>query len=379
MATSNGTLIQALIDGGVQPAAARVIANALANASTPQFSQSRDLSDQTPTSALRMIDQSGRKYRFTNLDYSSEEPYERRLRGAPGQYAADRSDHPYKDAQPVVPVPPLSKAAIAGGEYIRVDNTVQDGAPLATINLKLNCRAGTHLRLNPATNSIDAVPLEFNSPQGLVTAGVSLDSDATSIELAVRGLKSVSVVQSDGTSKGLLAWTDGTVPSATIFTPWAQANILSKSTAADVLTAIGAPAYTTGTWTPVFAATGTGAVNPSVTYITAQTIGNYVRVGQLVYVTGRISLSAMASAGNGTIVIGGLPFTVTAGQAGYAAGSVARKTGWTTQGPQSCYADPSSNFLVPSYHTATAVGLLTQANLSATADAIFSCAYRTSQ
>ena len=85
MATSNGTLIQALIDGGVQPAAARVIANALANASTPQFSQSRDLSDQTPTGALRMIDQSGRKYRFTNLDYSSEEPYERRLRGAPGQ------------------------------------------------------------------------------------------------------------------------------------------------------------------------------------------------------------------------------------------------------------------------------------------------------
>ena len=61
MAASNGTLVQALIDGGLQPAAARVIANALANASTPQFSQSQDLSDQTPTQSLRMIDRDARK------------------------------------------------------------------------------------------------------------------------------------------------------------------------------------------------------------------------------------------------------------------------------------------------------------------------------
>ena len=378
MAANNGTLIQALIDGGLQPAAARVIANALANASTPQFSQSQDLSDQTPTRSLRMIDRSARKYQFTNLDYSTEEPYERRLRGAPGQYAADLSDHPYKNAQPVVPVPPLSKASIAGGDYIGVDNTVRDGAPLATVSLKLNTRAGKHLRLNPATNSVDAVPLEFNSPQGFVTADVSEDTDATSIELAVRGLKNLTVLQADGTSRGMFGWTNATVPSTTVFTPWVQQNILSKNTAADVLAALGAPAYSTGAWTPAFTAIGAGAVNPSVTYNASQTVGRWTKIGELVQVTGRISLSAMASAGTGIIVISGLPFTVLAGQPGYAAGAISFKGGWTTQGPDSCYAEPSTNILVLSYHTATAVALMTQANLSAAADAIFSCAYRTS-
>lgn len=378
MATSSGQLVQALIDGGVQPAAARVIANALANAGTPQFSQSRDLSDQTPTSALRMIDRDTRKYQFTNLDYSAEEPFERRLRTSPGQFQASVSDHPYKDAQPVAPVPPLSKASIAGGEYVNVANTVQDGAPLATVGLKINSRAGTHLRINPATNSVDAVPLSFGSPQGLVTADVSEKTDATAVEIAVRGLKAVTVLQADGTSKGLLAWVNGTVPSTTVFTPWIQQNVFTKSTGADVLTAIGGAAYSTGTWTPAFSAIGSGAVNPSVTYIAVQTVGRWTKVGELVQVTGRISLSAMASAGTGIIVISGLPFTVLAGQPGYAAGAVSYKNGWTTQGPESCYAEPSTNVLVLSYHTATAVGLISQANLSASADAIFSCTYRTS-
>ena len=378
MATSSGQLVQALIDGGLEPAAARVIANALANAGTPQFSQSRDLSDQTPATALRMIGRDTRKYQFTNLDYSTEEPYERRLRTAPGQYQSTVTDHPYKDAQPVAPVPPLSKASITGGEYVNVANTVQDGAPLATVGLKLNSRAGTHLRINPATNSVDAVPLSFGSPQGLVTADVSEKTDSTAVEIAVRGLKSVTVLQADGTSKGLLAWVNSTVPSSTIFTPWVQQNVFTKSTAADVLAAIGGAAYSTGTWTPVFQATGSGAVNPTVTYIAAQTVGRWTKLGELVHVTGRISLSAMASAGTGIIVVGGLPFTVLAGRPGYAAGAVSFKNGWTTQGPEACYAEPSTNFLVLSYHTATAVGLLTQANLAATADAIFSCTYRTS-
>jgi len=378
MATSSGQLVQALIDGGVAPAAARVIANTLANAGTPQFSQSRDLSDQTPATALRMIDRDTRKYQFTNLDYSSEEPFERRLRTSPGQYQSSASDHPYKDAQPVAPVPPLSKASVGGGEYVTVENTVQDGAPLATVSLKLNSRAGTHLRINPATNSIDAVPFSFGSPQGLVTADVTEKTNSTDIELAVRGLRAITVLQADGTSRGLLAWVNSTVVSTTVFTPWVQQNILNKSTGADILTAVGGAAYTNGTWSPAFQAVGTGAVNPTVTYLATQTVGSWTKLGELVHVTGRISLSAMASAGNGIITISGLPFTVLGGQPGYAAGTVSFKAGWTTQGPESCYAEPSTNFLVLSYHTATSIALITQANLSATADAIFSCTYRTS-
>ena len=55
MATNSGQLVQALVDGGVKPAAARVIANALANADTPQFSGTRDVQDATPTDQLRMV------------------------------------------------------------------------------------------------------------------------------------------------------------------------------------------------------------------------------------------------------------------------------------------------------------------------------------
>ena len=94
--------------------------------------------------------------------------------------------------------------------------------------------------------------------------------------------------------------------------------------------------------------------------------------------TGRISLSAMTSAGTGIIAIGGLPFTVLAGQAGYAAGAVSFKVGWATQGPEYCYAEPSTNLLQLSYQTATSTVLMTPANLTAAADVIFSCAYRTS-
>ena len=376
MATNSGQLVQALIDGGVQPAAARVIANALANADTPQFSQSRDLSDQTPAASLRMIDRDTRKYQFTNLDFSAEEPFQRRLRTNPGQYLSSASDHPYKDAQPVAPVPPLSKASITGGAYVSVDNTVQDGAPLATVNLKLSARPGTHLRINPATNSVEAVPLAFGSPQGLVTADVTERNDATAVELAVRGLKPITVLQADGTSRGLLGWLNGTVPSATIFTPWVQQNLLNKSTGADVLAALGAAAYSTGSWTPGFAMIGTGSLSPTVTYNASFNVGRWARIGDLVHVTGRVALSAMTSAGNGILAVSGLPFTVLAGQPGHAAGVVGYKTGWITQGPECLYTEPAGTNLVLAYHTPTTIALLTQANLSATADMIFSCTYR---
>ena len=161
MAANNGLLVQALVDGGLPPATARVIANALANAATPQFAQTRDIADATPSKALRMIDADGRRYQFTNLDYSNEDPYESKLRSNPGQFQSDYTDHPYKDAQPTKPVPPLSQVPIKGGAYTTVDNTIQDGAPQAVVNINVSRRTGTHMRVNPATNSVEAVELAF--------------------------------------------------------------------------------------------------------------------------------------------------------------------------------------------------------------------------
>lgn len=219
MAANSGNLVQALIDGGISPAAARVIANALGNASTPQFSQSRDVSDQTPGTQLRMVTSDDRKYQFQNLDFSSEDPYERTLRANPGQYVPGTSDHPYKDSQPVLPVPPLSKPRVVGGNFIKVDNSVEDNAPLTTVNLNVSQSPGSHLRLNRATNSVEAVPLEFSSPQGLVTATVEEVSGSTAIELAVRSLKSATVMLADGNTATIQYWGGTGTPAQQAVTP----------------------------------------------------------------------------------------------------------------------------------------------------------------
>lgn len=371
MAANSGILVQALIDGGISAAAARLIANALANAATPQRSQARDVSDQTPVEQLRMIDRDRRLYQFTNLDYSSEDPYERTLRSNPGQYASPITDHPYKDAQPVLPVPPLSQARISGGQYIRVDNSVESGAPLATVGLNVVQSTGTHLRVNQATNAVEAVPLSFTSPQGLVTAEATEASDRTAIELQVRSLSTTTVVQADGTSVGLKAWPDTSVTPTTVFTSWAQANVLNKADAASLLSAIGAPSYSTGTWTPSFAALTT---SPTVTYNTTLTSGVYTKIGRLVHVSGRITLTAVSSAGSGVLTVAGLPFPAGASNLWHS-GAVSYKTGWTTQGPTHCYVEPSVSYFIPSYHTATSIALLTGANLSATSDMLFSLVY----
>jgi hypothetical protein len=60
--------------------------------------------------------------------------------------------------------------------------------------------------------------------------------------------------------------------------------------------------YEEGTWTPTFAASGS---NPTVSY-TRQN-GKYVKIGQLVYVTGNV-LTSSITGGSGNTQIGGLPF-----------------------------------------------------------------------
>lgn len=208
MAIDSTALINALIDGGIAPAAARVISNSIANAATPQLSRSRDFSDATPRDQLRLIDGDTRKYLLTNLDYSKEDPYQSRLDSYPGRYANDSADHPYKDSQPVQPVPPLSQSSTKGGDYISVNTAVDSNTPVATVSLKLTKTNGGHLRLNTATKSLDAIPIQIAAPQGLVTIDVAEDSSATTLSIAVRGLASKQVVLSDGSAANVLSWSD---------------------------------------------------------------------------------------------------------------------------------------------------------------------------
>ena len=65
--------------------------------------------------------------------------------------------------------------------------------------------------------------------------------------------------------------------------------------------------YETGTWTPVVTRTSTA---PTVTY--SFQVGNYTKVGNLVYIFGSLSWTANTG-GTGNFIVAGLPFTASAG------------------------------------------------------------------
>lgn len=356
MANDSSALVQALISGGLTPAASRVIASAIANAATPQFSQARDISDATPRDQLRLIDADTRRYLLTNLDFSAEEPYQDRLESHPGRFAGAPADHPYKDAQPVAPVPPLSQPSVRGDQYISVENAVQDNTPVASVGLKLGSKAGKHLRINPATKAVDAVPMVFNSPQGLVTAEITENTNSNDIELVVRQLADQTVVLADGTSAGIKAWPNTGVTPTTVFTQWAQQNLMAAGSASQVLANLGTaavPTFLTGSWTPAYLNLQGSTVQPSVTYDTANTWGIYTRIGNLVSASFRVRISAIASKGNGSLLaINNLPFTakgIPSVQQGFASGAVSFYTAWNTVAPTMIYAQNNTTYMICSY------------------------------
>ena len=341
MATNSGNLVAALIAGGLSAAAARVVANAIANASTPQFSRGGDVADATPSEELRMIAPDARRYQFTNLDYSPEAPRQQRLQSYPGRFAPADADHPYKDAQPVQPVPPLSGASVEGGDYITVENMVKDNAPLARASLKLSLTPGTHLRINRKSMSCEAVPITTSSPQGLVTATIEEASRATNIEMAVRQLQPQSIVTASGATVPLLTWGDPSGTPGTAWSNWVATNLLNVSSQAGFNTS--ALGLSVGTWTPVYTtytpfpfAQGSDLV---CTY-SSETGGWYVKFQSLVIAIGTLKTSARSAAGSLTSLgISGLPFQYDAPSGNapfYASGIVGFRSGFVTNGITHC-------------------------------------------
>lgn len=183
MAINSGQLTGLLIDGGMSVTAARQIANAIANGFTPNRSSAQDTVDTTPRTAMRLIDGDSRKYLFGNLDYADEKPYRDALAANPGQYVSDLKDHPYKDSQPAAQVSSLQTPTVSGGSYVDVTQATQDNTNVNTVSLRVQNLGGTHLRINQATNTVEAVPLVFKSPQSVVNATVSEAADSTTVTL----------------------------------------------------------------------------------------------------------------------------------------------------------------------------------------------------
>lgn len=130
--------------------------------------------------------------------------------------------------------------------------------------------------------------------------------------------------------------------------------------------------YEEGTWTPAF--TG-GTTDPTCTYHTL-TFGQYTKIGRLVSVHGRLTLTA-TSGGSGILRISGLPFVVRTGFTGYANGSIAYRTGFATQGPSGVYTIPASSLAYLSAFTATSTSTTQVDQLTASTDLMFSLLYYT--
>lgn len=209
MAATNGDLTQHLIDGGVNPITARIIANALANAGSPQFSQGRDITDATPTQQLRLITPDTRRYQLTNLDYSPAEPFQERIEESPGQYQGGNPDHPYKDSQPIVSAPPLSNPRVQAGDYINVDNVVDSGAAVSKVGLKLRTEQGRHPRFDPSTKSIEGVPFITKVESKHFAAEFNETDAGTELKTGLRNTTTVNVVLGNADTQSVTVFSDG--------------------------------------------------------------------------------------------------------------------------------------------------------------------------
>lgn len=173
-----------LIAGGLNPAAAKVISNAIANVATGKVSLGRQLADATPVDRMRMIDSDTRRYLLTNLDYPVDSPFRSRVESTAGQYAPADKTHPYQDSQPASSNPTLNTPAVTAGKYISTGTKTANSVTQSEITLRVASRGGSHARLNPATGEIEAVPILVEVDQkNRLEATVEERTDATVIRL----------------------------------------------------------------------------------------------------------------------------------------------------------------------------------------------------
>lgn len=176
-----------LIAGGVTPAAAKTISNAIANLSTGKTSIGRQLEDSTPVDRMRLINSDTRRYVLTNLDYpSSANPN--------AQYQPRGSTHPYQDSQPATSNPTLATPGVKAGKFVSVSTQTTNQVAQSEVTLNVQQMGGTHARLNAATGAVEAVPISVEiEPQGLLEGEVVEEAGRTVIRLrivsnALRGL-----------------------------------------------------------------------------------------------------------------------------------------------------------------------------------------------
>lgn len=173
-----------LISGGLEPALAKLISNAIDNAATGRLSIGGDRSDATPVEKMRLIDSDTRRYMLTNLDHPLDNPFRERLQSKGSKYSPRNTEHPYANSQPASVSPRLETLSVKAGKYISVGSATTDGVSQSEVSLSISNKGGRHARLNPSTGQIESVPLLVEvQPQNKLEATVEEREDATVIRL----------------------------------------------------------------------------------------------------------------------------------------------------------------------------------------------------
>lgn len=173
-----------LIMGGLTPAAAKVISNAISNAATGRTNIGRQLADATPADRMRVIDSDTRRYLLTNLDYPADNPFRSRLQSTSGQYSPHSKEHPYQNSQPASANPTLSTPGVKAGKFVAVAAATKDEVSQSEVTLRVAARGGSHARLNEATGEVEAVPILVEvEPKSRLEAVVEERPNATVIKL----------------------------------------------------------------------------------------------------------------------------------------------------------------------------------------------------
>ena len=136
-----------LVNGGISPAAAKILANAIANVASARTDIGRRTADATPQQ-LRMVDGDTRRYLLGNLDQPRDGGFRRESRSPSGKYTPRDTSHTYADSQPASANPTLTAQTVAEGDYITAKHAVTDSVSQSQVGLKVQQKGGNHARLN---------------------------------------------------------------------------------------------------------------------------------------------------------------------------------------------------------------------------------------
>jgi len=188
-----------LVKGGLAPSLAKVIANAIANASSSQVAVGRRYGDATPVPQMRLIDSDTRRYVLTNLDYA---PGAVAARGA-SAYQSKDAPHPYSDSQPATAQPTLSTPSVVAGDYVSVKSGSADQVSQSIISLRLNEKGGKHPRFDAGSKSLDAVQFSVEIDQKqLIDAVFDERADGTVLKIRLTNLTQLT----DRDGNNFLGW-----------------------------------------------------------------------------------------------------------------------------------------------------------------------------